>query len=100
MKRLKKKQLKRPRHLHSHVVVMMNLHQYTGRQLAPRKVEAYCILRGNNRGRFRVYDDPKNRRIIVVWFDGRYYSAFYGPNRYMEQCSMNMAEYKRLNSHF
>ncbi len=100
MKRLKKKQRKRTHHLLAKAVLRSLYYQYTGKRMGPDKIELWCWLDGNRRGRIRIYEDLKNDRAIIVWLDGQYYSAPNTRDIYMEPCSMNMAEYKRLNSHF
>lgn len=74
MRTIKNKHRKRT-HLLYKVVLRTSWFQYTGRQMGPNKIETMC------------------------WFDGRYYSAPNTRGIYLERISMNMAEYKRLNSH-
>ena len=100
MKRLKKKQRKRTHHLLSNAVLRTLYYQYTGKRMGPDKIELWCWLDGNRRGRIRIYKDLKNDRAIIVWLNGQYYSAPDTRDIYWEPCSMNMEEYKRLNSHF
>nr|DAL60089.1 MAG TPA_asm: hypothetical protein [Caudoviricetes sp.] len=99
MKRFKR-QRKRPHHLLVNAVLKTLHYQYTGKRMGPDKMEVWCWLDRNRRGRIRIYQDLRNDRVITVWLNGQYYSAQDTKNIYMEQCSMNMEEYKRLNSHF
>lgn len=99
MKRLKKKQRKRPHHLLANAVLRTLHYQYTGKRMGPDKIELRCWLGRNRRDRIRIYKDLRNDRVIIVWLNGQYYSAPDTRDIYMEQCSMNMEEYKRLNSH-
>lgn len=98
MRKIKNKHRKRT-HLLVNVVLRTSWFQYTGRQMGPNKTETMCWLDYNRRGRIRCYNDRKNDRAIIVWLDGRYYSAPNTRGIYLERISMNMAEYKRLNSH-
>jgi hypothetical protein len=98
MRQIKNKHRKRT-HLLVNVVLRTSWFQYTGRQMGPNKTETMCWLDKNRRGRIRCYNDRKNDRAIIVWLDGRYYSAPNTRGIYLERISMNMAEYKRLNSH-
>ena len=99
MKRFKR-QRKRPHRIPVYLLIRVCLFEYFDRQINARKSEVHIVLRGNAKGIIRIYDDPGNRQIIVVWFDGRYYSASYGVNKFLEPCHITMAEYKRLNSHY
>lgn len=74
MRTIKNKHRRRT-HLLVNVVLRTSWFQYTGRQMGPNKTEAMC------------------------WLDGRYYSAPSTRGIYLERISMNMAEYKRLNTH-
>lgn len=98
MRTIKNKHRRRT-HLLCNVVLRTSLFQYTFRQMGPNKIETMCWLGKNRRGRIRCYNDRKNDRAIIVWLDGRYYSAPNTRSIYLERISMNMAEYKRLNSH-
>lgn len=98
MRQIKNKHRKRT-HLLVNVVLRTSWFQYTGRQMGPNKTETMCWLDRNRRGRLCFYRDLKNSRAIIVWFNGRYYSASNTQGLYLERISMNMAEYKRLNSH-
>lgn len=98
MRKIKNKHRKRTRLL-VNVVLRTSRFRYTGRQMGPNKIETMCWLDYNRRGRIRCYNDRKNDRAIIVWLDGRYYSAPNTRGIYLERISMNMAEYKRLNSH-
>lgn len=98
MRTIKNKHRRR-KDLLCNVVLRTSLFQYTSRQMGPNKIEAMCWLDKNRRGRIRCYNDRKNDRAIIVWLDGRYYSAPNTQGLYLERISMNMAEYKRLNSH-
>lgn len=104
MRKIKNKHRKRTDHLFAKAVLRMLFFQYTGKLISPNKVEMWCWLDGNRkgiirRGRLCSYRDSKNSRCIIVWFNGRHYSAPDNQRLYLERCSMNMAEYKRLNSH-
>lgn len=98
MRTIKNKHRRRT-HLLYKVVLRTSWFQYTGRQMGPHKTETMCWLDYNRRGRIRCYNGRKNDRAIIVWLDGRYYSAPNTQGLYLERISMNMAEYKRLNSH-
>nr|DAI00869.1 MAG TPA: hypothetical protein [Caudoviricetes sp.] len=98
MRQIKNKHRKRT-HLLVNVVLRTTVCQYTARQMGPNKIETICWLSRKRRGRIRCYRDWKNNRAIIVWLDGRYYSAPNTQGIYLERISMNMAEYKRLNSH-
>lgn len=74
MRKIKNKHRRRT-HLLYKVVLRTSWFQYTGRQMGPNKTETMC------------------------WLDGRYYSAPNTRGIYLERISVNMAEYKRLNSH-
>lgn len=100
MKRLKKKQRKRTHHLLANAVWRMLYYKYDVKRMGPDKIELWSWLDGNRRGRIRIYKDLKNARAIIVWLNGQYYSAPDTRDIYIEPCSMNMEEYKRLNSHF
>lgn len=98
MRTIKNKHRKRT-HLLCNVVLRTSWFQYTSRRMGKSKIETMCWLGKNRRGRIRCYNDRKNDRAIIVWLDGRYYSAPNTQGLYLERISMNMAEYKRLNSH-
>lgn len=98
MRKIKNKHRRRT-HLLYKVVLRTSRFRYTGRQMGPNKTETMCWLDYNRRDRIRCYNDRKNDRAIIVWLDGRYYSAPNTRGIYLERISMNMAEYKRLNSH-
>lgn len=98
MRTIKNKHRRRTRHLLAKAVLRTTMFWYTGRRMGPNKIEALCWLDKNRRGRIRCYNDRKNDRAIIVWLDGRYYSAPNTRDIYLERISMNMAEYKRLNS--
>ena len=98
MRTIKNKHRRRT-HLLYKVVLRTSRFQYTSRQMGKNKIEAMCWLDKSRRGRIRCYNDRKNDRAIIVWLDGRYYSAPNTQGLYLERISMNMAEYKRLNSH-
>lgn len=98
MRKIKNKHRRRT-HLLVNVVLRTSWFQYTGRQMGPHKIETMCWLDYNRRGRIRCYNDRKNDSAIIVWLDGRYYSAPNTRGLYLERISMNMAEYKRLNTH-
>lgn len=98
MRTIKNKHRRRT-HLLYKVVLRTSRFRYTGRQMGPNKTETMCWLDYNHRGRIRCYNDRKNDRAIIVWLDGRYYSAPNTQGLYLERISMNMAEYKRLNTH-
>lgn len=97
MRKIKNKHRRRT-HLLYKVVLRASWFQYTSRRMGKSKTETMCWL-DNRRGRIRCYNDRKNDRAIIVWFNGRYYSAPNTQGLYLERISMNMAEYKRLNSH-
>lgn len=99
MRKIKNKHRRRTDRLFAKAVLGMTRFLYTGRQMSPNKTETMCWLDCNRRGRIRCYNDRKNDRAIIVWLDGRYYSAPNTRGIYLERISMNMAEYKRLNSH-
>lgn len=99
MRKIKNKHRKRTDRLLAKAVIRMLFFQYTGRRVSPHKIETWCWLDGNRRGRLYFYRDLKNSRGIIVWFNGRHYSAPDNQRLYLDRCSMNMAEYKRLNSH-
>lgn len=99
MRKIKNKHRKRTDHLSVKAVSRMLYYQYTGRNIRPNKVETWHWLDGNRRGRLRFYRDLKNSRSIIAWLNGRYYSEPDTQMLYMKRYNMNMAEYKRLNSH-
>lgn len=99
MRKIKNKHRKRTDHLLARAVLRMFYFQYTARLVNPNKIETWCWLDGNRRGRLRSYRDLKNSRCIIVWFNGRHYSAPDNQRLYLDRYNMNMAEYKRLNSH-
>lgn len=96
MRTIKNKHRKRT-HLLCNVVLKTSMFQYTCHRMGKSKIETMCWLDKNRRGRIRCYNDRKNDRAIIVWLDGRYYSAPNTQGLYLERISMNMAEYKRLN---
>lgn len=97
MRQIKNKHRRRT-HLLYKVVLKTSWFQYTSRRMGKSKTETMCWLDKNRRGRIRCYNDRKNDCAIIVWLDGRYYSAPNTRGIYLERISMNMAEYKRLNS--
>ena len=97
MRTIKNKHRRRTQHLLAKAVLRMLFFQYTGRRVSPNKIETWCCRAGNLRCRLCFYRDLKNSRGIIVWLDGRYYSAPNTRGIYLERISMNMAEYKRLN---
>lgn len=97
MRQIKNKHRRRT-HLLYKVVLRTSWFQYTAKRISPNKIESWCWLDRNRRGRLCFYRDLKNSRAIIVWFNGRYYSAPNTQGLYLERISMNMAEYKRLNS--
>lgn len=99
MRKIKNKHRKRTDHLFAKAVLRMLFFQYTAKRISPHKIETWCWLGRNRRGRLRFYRDLKNSRVIFVWFNGRYYSGSDTQMLYMKRYNMNMAEYKRLNSH-
>lgn len=99
MRKIKNKHRKRTDHLFAKAVFRMLFFQYTAKRIRPNKIETWCWLDRNRRGRFRIYEDLKNSRDIIVWLNGRYYSESDTQRLYMKRYNMNMAEYKRLNSH-
>lgn len=99
MRQIKNKHRKRTQHLLAKTVLRMLFFQRAGRRVSPDKVETWCWRAGNRRGRLCFYRDSKNSRCIIVWLNGQYYSAPESQSLYLERISMNMAEYKRLNSH-
>lgn len=99
MRKIKNKHRKRTDHLFAKAVLRMLFFQYTGKRISPHKIETWCWLDRNRRGRLRFYRDLKNSRCIIVWFNGRCYSEPDTQMLYIKRYNMNMAEYKRLNSH-
>lgn len=99
MRTIKNKHRKRKDRLLAKAVLRMLFFQYTSRRVSPDKIETWCRRAGNRRGRLCFYRDLKNSRGIIVWLNGQYYSAPETQSLYLERISMNMAEYKRLNSH-
>lgn len=99
MRKIKNKHRKRTDHLFAKAVLRMLFFQYTGKRISPHKIETWCWLDRNRRGRLRFYRDLKNSRGIIVWLNGRYYSEPDTQMLYIKRYNMNMAEYKRLNSH-
>lgn len=99
MRTIKNKHRRRTGRLLAKAVLRMTFFQYTAKRIRPNKIESWCWLDRNRRGRLYFYRDLKNSRAIIVWFNGRYYSAPDTQGLYLERISMNMAEYKRLNSH-
>lgn len=99
MRQIKNKHRRRTDRLLAKAVLRMIFFQYTAKRISPNKIESWCWLDYNRRGRIRCYNDRKNDRAIIVWLDGRYYSAPNTQGIYLERISMNMAEYKRLNTH-
>lgn len=99
MRTIKNKHRKRKDRLLAKAVLRMTLFKYTAKRIGSNKIESWCWLDRNRRGRLCIYRDLKNSRAIIVWFNGRYYSAPNTQDLYLERISMNMAEYKRLNSH-
>lgn len=98
MRTIKNKHRRRT-HLLYKVVLRTSWFQYTSRRMGKSKTETMCWLDKKRRGIIRCYNDRKNDRAIIVWLDGRYYSAPNTRGIYLERISMNMAEYKRLNTH-
>lgn len=98
MRQIKNKHRKRTDRLLAKAVLRMTLFKYTAKRIGSNKIESWCWLDRIRRGRIRCYNDRKNDRAIIVWLDGRYYSAPNTLGIYLERISMNMAEYKRLNS--
>lgn len=99
MRTIKNKHRRRKDRLLAKAVLIMLFFQYTSRRVSPDKIETWCWRAGNRRGRLCFYRDLKNSRGIIVWLNGQYYSAPETQSLYLERISMNMAEYKRLNSH-
>lgn len=99
MRTIKNKHRRRTDRLLAKAVLRMTFFQYTAKRVSPNKIESWCWLGINRRGRLCFYRYLKNSRAIIVWFNGRYYSAPNTQGLYLERISMNMAEYKRLNSH-
>lgn len=99
MRKIKNKHRRRTDRLFAKAVLRMTLFQYTAKRIRPNEIESWCWLDRNRRGRLCIYRDLKNSRVIIVWSNGRYYSAPNTQGLYLERISMNMAEYKRLNSH-
>lgn len=98
MRKIKNKHRRRTDRLLAKAVLRMTFFQYTAKRVSPNKIESWCWLGRNRRVRLCFYRDLKNSRAIIVWFNGRYYSAPNTQGLYLERISMNMAEYKRLNS--
>lgn len=99
MRTIENKHRRRTQHLLAKAVLRMLFFQYTSRRVSPNKIETWCWRAGNLRCRLCFYRDLKNSRGIIVWLNGQYYSATEPQSLYLERISMNMAEYKRLNSH-
>lgn len=98
MRQIKNKHRNRTDRLLAKAVLRMTFFQYTAKRVSQNKIESWCWLDRNRRGRLCLYRDLKNSRAIIAWFNGMYYSAPNTQGLYLERISMNMAEYKRLNS--